>query len=1265
MEKEQKFTSAGQMIQPKLSDPIVKNVHGPPIGVIAEEERIPGMVREYTGWDVYNNEARKVDIEFVKDWKDSLNSLLVFAAIFAAVLTAFIIESKKLLEPDQTERLVNITMTYFNNRGNLSDAVFSLPEFEPTFTAISINCLLFASLGASLLSALISVVALQWVGDYDAAITRGGSSPEDRAKRRQFRYAGVVNWKMGEFIATLPLLLHASVALFWVGASQWMWSLYPTVGYVVATGIAVSAVVYVLTTFCATIFVSAPFRTPLSRGLYWISKPVFSSAQKLMMVLPVGSIGSWLTPISTKVSTFFDSIRTSFATSGVINKIKYHLIPHETASQREERAARDDKSLGEQTLSWLAQQLPISVDSHRRLLLVAGDLVMHTSKHELSSEFFSGPWWWILDFLGWHYLRKIIDGTLSDDDREEVRLLVKCSQVPQIKERVLAVEKPRPDSFSTSYGTWYDSALSTKNGTFLLTGDVPLIRNWETTKSEYPEFRAAVASGIGNLAEHAEFHRELRGRIPSLIEMLQDPDPNVRLTVTGTLSKLGENSGLVDDIRAIIPSLLDLLRGQDSNSSSASALTLGKFAAIAELGNAVRSILPPLLEMFKDTSPHVRSSATLAIGELGEQAALHDVVSEAVTLVVNMLKDEDQDVRSAAASTFENDQIHDSIQLLINMFKDASPFIRSTAASATGRLAQNADLHIALHDTIPPLFELVKDQYVDVRSAAASTLSKYAKHEELRTAINTDIESLIELVHKSGSDLQGSRADATILGFAKLAEHTELHDTLRIATPLLIELLKDRNFHVRSTTGRILGKLAEQAELRDLIHLVVPIIINFFRDDDPHTRYCGAAAFSQLGIQAEFYNEIRPKIPMVIEFLQDPDPEVRSGASSALERLMEQGRLDQDFGQSTPYVRSIAASTIGKLAKYNKLRNATSACIMPLIHLSNDLDPSVHSAVRLALGMFAKHCEDQDATAATIPFIIDLLKHENKNVHSTAASTIITEYRRVIGAAIPSIAECLKHPDWGVRSTAISLLESLGERAEFVNTIRTVIPSIVECFKDADSDVRSAAVSLLGKLAEFVDAIRTVIPSIVECLEDADWRAQSAANSLLGKLSKQGESRQAEFVDAIRTAIPSIAEWVRHASSHVRYTAASLLGNLAEFVDAICTVIPSIVECLKDADWQVRSAAISSLGKFAEFVDVIRKVIPPISECLKDANSYIRSVAIPTLGKLAEFVDAIRTVIPSIVVCVKDADSDVRSAAISGLVKLSEQGESRPGIVHI
>jgi hypothetical protein len=44
---------------------------------------ILGQTPEYNGWDVYNNEAIKVDTELVKDWTASLNFLLLFVSFLA------------------------------------------------------------------------------------------------------------------------------------------------------------------------------------------------------------------------------------------------------------------------------------------------------------------------------------------------------------------------------------------------------------------------------------------------------------------------------------------------------------------------------------------------------------------------------------------------------------------------------------------------------------------------------------------------------------------------------------------------------------------------------------------------------------------------------------------------------------------------------------------------------------------------------------------------------------------------------------------------------------------------------------------------------------------------------------------------------------------------------------------------------------------------------------------------------------------------------
>ncbi|KIM23496.1 hypothetical protein M408DRAFT_77504, partial [Serendipita vermifera MAFF 305830] len=153
------------------NDDVVIKTLNEPVHVFAVDKQVlesaaVGLTQEASVWDVYNNEARKVDDELVKDWRDNLGSLLLFAAIFAAVLTAFIIESKKMLEQDQAELLVHATIFGINNMGNTSNLPFVPPAFVPTPISISINCFLFSSLGASLMAALATVVSLQWVAAY-------------------------------------------------------------------------------------------------------------------------------------------------------------------------------------------------------------------------------------------------------------------------------------------------------------------------------------------------------------------------------------------------------------------------------------------------------------------------------------------------------------------------------------------------------------------------------------------------------------------------------------------------------------------------------------------------------------------------------------------------------------------------------------------------------------------------------------------------------------------------------------------------------------------------------------------------------------------------------------------------------------------------------------------------------------------------------------------------------------------------------------------
>ncbi|KIM20657.1 hypothetical protein M408DRAFT_30178 [Serendipita vermifera MAFF 305830] len=494
------------------NDEVVNKAINEPVQVFLVDKKVLksagiGLSQEASVWDVYNHEAKKADDEL--------------AAIFAAVLTGFITESKKMLEQDQTELLVNVAIFGINNMGNTSNLPFAPPTFVPTSTAISINCFLFSSLGTSLMAALAAVVSLQWIADYDAAITRGGSSPADRARRRQFRFAGVINWKMDEIIASLPLLLYSSVALFWIGAMQWMYKLHSTVGSIVAGGTAMAVLFYVSTTLIAAVYVSAPFKTPLSRGIYrayqsavylvhellsaFLQKPMVSrtrnvrfsakfaivEAARIVVIaiillvqapfLVVTTIMSWLDERG-YLQTIRDYLPQWVKNTGQLSKklLSWATSQHTrlTSRQREDRAADWDQSLTQQALTWLADQLTSSANSNVRLQLLVDEVVKQSSKATSSGGSSDASWLKIFDSLAWHYLRKILDGTLSENDHETVGFLVRRSRTRDIWDRIEENDSTQPHewyrySFNTTKVT-RSQAMESVNMAFLLARDVPI-----------------------------------------------------------------------------------------------------------------------------------------------------------------------------------------------------------------------------------------------------------------------------------------------------------------------------------------------------------------------------------------------------------------------------------------------------------------------------------------------------------------------------------------------------------------------------------------------------------------------------------------------------------------------------------------------------------------------------------------------------------------------------------------------------------------------
>ena len=360
-----------------------------------------------------------------------------------------------------------------NNLANGTHTPYSVPDFEPTPSAVYVNCLFFTSLSSSLVAALASVVALQWVAEYDSAVTRSGSSPAERAKRRQFRYSGVTKWQMAEIIAALPLLLYCSVALFFVGLVIWMWDVHPIVAYTVIGGAVMAAFFYFSSTILSVCFVSAPFRTPLSVWIYAFGRLSIPHVAWTFHRLGARSVSEW-----------------------IHNQYQTYIL----VSKRVDRAVESDPYLAQDALIWLAGQVSISSDSHKRLLLLVSELPALSEAGLLTSKFTEKTWGTILDLLGGHYLRSLNRAHHSKDHIRGMSILTRCAKTPEIARMIW----PTPESdydMNAAVARYWEQYCITENGTvinynlnvvtpnslFLLTRDLPT-----PSPNSFPEIEAVL-----------------------------------------------------------------------------------------------------------------------------------------------------------------------------------------------------------------------------------------------------------------------------------------------------------------------------------------------------------------------------------------------------------------------------------------------------------------------------------------------------------------------------------------------------------------------------------------------------------------------------------------------------------------------------------------------------------------------------------------------------------------------------------------------------
>ncbi|KAA1477635.1 hypothetical protein DENSPDRAFT_616924 [Dentipellis sp. KUC8613] len=240
-------------------------------------------------WSVYVQEAESHDRALIETWKDDMEGIIIFAGLYSASLTAFLVESYQNLQPDPAQEtvfllnqsvslLAQISQQLGPNGSNVPIGLpQSLPAFSPQPSDVRVNVFWFMSLVFSLGAALAATIVQQWVRDYMHVFQRYNNSLK-RARVRQFLYEGAVGWNMSIVVDGIPALIHISLFLFFIGLSDFLFSLNHIVAIMTTLMIAFCGLAYIWSMVSPVLYAQSPYQTPLT-GIFWWIVQTFRARQ--------------------------------------------------------------------------------------------------------------------------------------------------------------------------------------------------------------------------------------------------------------------------------------------------------------------------------------------------------------------------------------------------------------------------------------------------------------------------------------------------------------------------------------------------------------------------------------------------------------------------------------------------------------------------------------------------------------------------------------------------------------------------------------------------------------------------------------------------------------------------------------------------------------------------------------------------------------------------------------------------------------------------
>ena len=144
-----------------------------------------------------------------------------------------------------------------------ANSLASIPRWTgPDPVIVQVECILYATLCATLLAAFLAMLGKQWLSRYKENETRGSAA--DRSRSRERKLTGIETWKFHLIMDSLPVILQCALVLLGFALSRYLREVNHSISSVVIAFTGFGSLFYLSIVTASIFFFDCPFQTPFS-----------------------------------------------------------------------------------------------------------------------------------------------------------------------------------------------------------------------------------------------------------------------------------------------------------------------------------------------------------------------------------------------------------------------------------------------------------------------------------------------------------------------------------------------------------------------------------------------------------------------------------------------------------------------------------------------------------------------------------------------------------------------------------------------------------------------------------------------------------------------------------------------------------------------------------------------------------------------------------------------------------------------------------------